>query len=356
MNMFDFDLFSTSAHSDRIERKVITKSELHDIKKQSTPWIEKYRPRRIDDIVLDTHVMTEIKNIIEKKDMPNIILTGLPGTGKTTTIGCIAYGLYGKYYKTAVLELNASDDRGIKSVQNDVATFCNSLLVYRDEDKNKYSRHKLIILDEADNITEKAQHLISNMIEKYHNTTRFAFTCNTSSDIIESIQSRCRILRYVRLDPEKISQRLTFIADREGVEYDDNGMIEIASISQGDLRNAINILQLAYNRYGTINVDSVNSVCENPSSVILKDIMQHCIEKNFKYAVTHTLELKGKGYSGSDIILGMIRTLKLPICVNMDESEKIKLLSVICESAYNISKGVDTDIQLVGCIADMCKN
>lgn len=341
--------------SEEVESFNEMSKKLKEVRRESTPWIEKYRPRKIDDIILDKYVMIEVKNFIERKDMPNIILTGTPGIGKTTTIKCLAFAFYGKYYKNAVLELNASDDRGIKSVQNDVAKFCNSLLSYRQEDQNKYSKYKLIILDEADNITDKAQHLISDMMGKYHHSTRFAFTCNTSSDIIESIQSRCRILRYTRIGVDRIVERLNKISAIEAVSYDNDGLFEIANACQGDMRTAINLLQLTHNRHGNITAENVSNICEKPQPLIIKDILKHCLSGEFKHAVKKTLELKSTGYSGSDIVLSVIRALKLPIMDDIAEQDKIKIMNTIGLSAYNISKGVDTDIQLIGCIADLCR-
>src|ERR1700744_3148564 len=166
-----------------------------------TPWIEKYRPKSIYDLILDKKMFDKIKKIIDDKDMPNIIIMGVPGIGKTTTIKCIARGLFGKFVNDAVLELNASDDRGIKAVQETIMNFCKKKLDLNEDDNGdqckiipkikKYADHKIIILDEADNMTIKAQSQINNLMEKYHKTTRFAFTCNISEDIIESIQSRC---------------------------------------------------------------------------------------------------------------------------------------------------------------------
>ena len=163
---------------------------------KTIPWIEKYRPKTLDDLIVDEITLTKLRSIIERSDMPNIIITGMPGIGKTTTILCLAHSLLGKYYKDAVLELNASDDRGIKTVQNTINSFCKKKM----QIAKNVRKHKIILLDEADNMTEKAQKLIGNLMEKYGETTRFAFTCNTSNDINETIQTKCIILRYKRIN------------------------------------------------------------------------------------------------------------------------------------------------------------
>ncbi len=191
-NVGDLDISGfTEQQSKQINKKI----------KQQLPWIEKYRPKTIDDIYLDTYTSIKMKKIIQDKNMPNIILTGMSGVGKTTTIKCIASGLYGIYADRVVLELNASDERGSKTADELIAGFC-KLKYDIPKTTEKYAQHKLIILDEADNLTEKAQHLINKKMEEYHSSTRFAFTCNNSTGIISAIQSRCIILRYVNIKIE----------------------------------------------------------------------------------------------------------------------------------------------------------
>lgn len=320
----------------------------------SLPWIEKYRPRKTMDIVLEPNVRREILNILTNRDLPNIIITGTPGVGKTTTLLCVASQLYGKYFPDAVLEINASDDRGIKTVQTTMTEFCSSVLGYRDDDAKKYAPHKLIILDEADNITEKAQHLIGTLMEKYHATTRFAFTCNTSSYIIGSIQSKCKILRYMRIDNSQIIARLKYILDVEKVKYDDDGLQNIAYMASGDMRHAINLTQMTYDSFNSVYVHNVDSICTLPQPFFIRKILMNCLKKNFKDSLKQIYDLKYSGYTGSDILLGIIGTLKLPLTSDIIEKDKIRLLNIVCTYLYNISKSMDTDIQISGCIAELC--
>ena len=156
------------------------------------PFSDKYRPKRLNELIIDDIIYNKLKNIIDSKDVPNMIFTGKSGVGKTSSIHCIARSIYPKSGLDAVIESNASDDRGIKFVQDTIQNFCKRKIIYQDG----YAKHKLIILDEADNITPKAQRLINSIMENNPNT-RFVFTCNTSSDIIESIQSRCIIIRFI---------------------------------------------------------------------------------------------------------------------------------------------------------------
>ena len=153
------------------------------------PWVEKYRPKVSNDIILDNFMKQKINKILELKSIPNMIITGEPGTGKTSTIICLSKEIYNeKDFYEYVLELNASDDRGLTIINNKILPFCKK--------KTKNNIIKLIILDEADSITTKAQNLLSNIISEYRKNTRFVFICNDCTQITESIQSRCMIIKY----------------------------------------------------------------------------------------------------------------------------------------------------------------
>jgi replication factor C subunit 2/4 len=320
------------------------------------PWIEKYRPRTIEELILDDQLLLKIKKFIADKEMPNIIITGSPGVGKTTTIKCIAKGLLGKHANNAVLELNASDDRGIKAVQDTIMNFCKRKLDLNEDSNVKlFAEHKIIILDEADNMTENAQAQINNLMEKYHDTTRFAMTCNNSQYIKESIQSRCIILRYKKLTNLQIIERLKFICSKENISYQPKALETLAFISQGDIRCAINNLQRAY--FGTdikqqLTSDMIFTICDRPQPVVIQELFNHCKNKNFIEAHKIADKLHACGFSDYDIILGMLNILRLSDIV-LEESVKIKFAEVIGKSAIIVSKGLDNSVQLSACIANM---
>ena len=317
------------------------------------PWIEKYRPMRITAILLESNVRDEIMRMVEEKDTPNLIITGRPGIGKTTTIKCLARTLYGEYYDQSVLELNASDDRGIK-IEIDIARFCRSLSYIPDKNKHKHPSHKLIILDEADNITEKAQHIISKLMGLYQDTTKFAFTCNTSYNIIEIIQSRCKIIRYQKVNVDKITLRLEDVCELEKVPFEQDGLEYVAELCDGDMRCALNILELTFRRHKHVTKDAISDVYDKPQRQVLRNIIDACLKKNIKQSLKLTKLLKNKGYTGTDIASGLFSTLKSKHCSDIDEYVKLQLCEPVCETTYIISNGLDTDLQLFNCIMKLC--
>ena len=313
------------------------------------PWIEKYRPNKINSILLEDNVRNEINRIVNDKEIKNIIITGKPGIGKTTTIKCLAKQMYNKYYDQFVLELNASDDRGIK-IEQDIINFCKILINIKEEDKKIYPKHKLIILDEADNITDKAQNIISKLMGTFKDTTRFAFTCNTSYNIIESIQSRCNIiLRYKRVSNERIMLRLKDICDIENIEYDDNGIYSICELADGDMRSALNFTELIYRKHKIINNNSVSDISDKPHKDELILILRYCCNNDHKNSLLFSNNLKKKGYSGIDILTGFFNILKNDI-IDIKNNIKIIMSEIIHETLYNISKTSDCDIHLYFCI------
>ena len=328
----------------KVKKKVDKKANIPDTT-LNTPWVEKYRPVNIEDLVLDNSTLNKIKKIINDKNMPNIIITGVPGVGKTTTILCIAKNLLGKHFREGVLELNASDERGVKTVQEPIEYFCKKEIFF---DKN-YAQHKIVLLDEADNMTTKAQQSIKNLMTNYYDTTRFAFTCNNASDIIEAIQSRCIIFKYNKLTNEQISKRLKKVCEVEKVPYTEEGLKAIITTSQGDLRKALNNLQLTYNGYTNVIPENVYKLCDKPHPLIIQNIFLECKKKNISKALEYLNELI-IGYSSYDISLSMITTLKDMDPKLIDEATRIKYLKEVSRTCLIISKGINSPLQLSGCL------
>ena len=330
------------------KKKKSRSTKLLNDPKNSIPWVEKYRPQAINDIIVNDFIRMKINNIIKDKSMPNLIITGSPGTGKTSTVLCIAKKLLADNYDEGVLELNASDDRGLNMINNNIMHFCKK--------KMDSVNHKIIILDEADSITSKAQNLLNNIIEAYVKNTRFAFICNDSSKITESIQSRCMIIRFPRLDNISIRQRIEYICKKENIKYDNQGLEAINFAANGDIRQAINNLESVYNTYEEITKDSVFKICDKPKPHIIKGIFDYCSQSNIKDAIQNMIHLKNLGYSANDILLTLINMLKDNYEIDIDEDQKIKFMKNISSTYIKVNDGTDTLLQLTGCISKMCNN
>lgn len=190
------------------------------------PWIEKYRPEFLRDVVGNSEAISRLSAIAKVGNLPNIILTGPPGIGKTSSILCLAREMLGESYKNAVLELNASDARGIDVVRNKIKMFAQKKVTLPP------GKHKIIILDEADSMTSAAQQALRRTMEIFSSTTRFALACNNSTKIIEPIQSRCAILRFSRLQDAEVLTRLQQICAAERVTFDAGGLEAIIFIAE----------------------------------------------------------------------------------------------------------------------------
>lgn len=235
------------------------------------PWVEKYRPLLLPDIVGNREAVERLIAIAQTGNLPNIILAGPPGIGKTTSVLCLAREMLGESYKNAVLELNASDSRGIDVVRNKIKMFAQKKVTL------PAGKHKIIILDEADSMTAAAQQALRRTMEIYSSSTRFALACNNSTKIIEPIQSRCAILRFTKLSDAEVLSRLQYVTKHESVDYEQAGLEAIIFIAEGDMRNALNSLQSTVSGFGYVNADNVFKVCDQPQPTKVKQIIEKLV-------------------------------------------------------------------------------
>ncbi|GAA5892599.1 replication factor C subunit 4 [Sporobolomyces salmoneus] len=311
------------------------------------PWVEKHRPRVLSDIVGNVETIERLKVIAREGNCPHIIISGSPGIGKTTSVLALARELLGDHYKEGVLELNASDERGINVVRERIKTFAQKKVTL------PLGRHKLIILDEADSMTSGAQQALRRTMELYANTTRFAFACNQSNKIIEPIQSRCAILRYSRLTDKELLKRLMEICEIEKVPHNADGLTALIFTSEGDMRQAVNNLQSTYSGFGFVGPSEVFKVCDQPHPLKVQQLIKDCIKSEVDQAMLKLEDLWDYGYSAVDIVSTLFRVVK-----GMDQmQEKIKLefIREIGFTHMRILEGVSTVVQLGGLIARLCR-
>jgi replication factor C small subunit len=322
------------------------------VNEEALMWVEKYRPKTLDEVV-DLHdIVNSLKAFMRNpKTMPHLMLSGIPGTGKTTVALCIAHELFGQDWRSFTLELNASDERGIDTVRDRVKDF------------SRYSRtgfgnvpFALIILDESDQMTGPAQTALRRIMETSSRTSRFILICNQSSKIIEPIQSRCAIFRFSKLDRTAMKEQLECIAKKEKVNLAPEAAEAIVNYSEGDLRHAINALQTAaaYKEGGAIDEKTVLQVIGEASPKQVQMMLNKAINGDFMEARKVMYDLMGAfGFSGSEIIRQMQRELFKISYITAEQ--KAELSNILGEYDFRLTQGANSDIQLSALLAQFAK-
>ena len=312
-------------------------------------WVEKYRPFKLDDIVNQKEIVESLKNLMkEPAEMPHLLFTGPAGVGKTTTALCMSRQLLGEDWKRDTLELNASDERGIKMVRERVKEFAAVIKIRTTErDERKF---RIIILDEADEMTSEAQTALRRIIEDSSETTRFVIICNYLSQIIEPIQSRCAIFRFKRIEKDTVEDHLKWLCKKEGIKYDDKGISQIFDSTNGDLRHSINILQSA-SVMGSISVSNVLASLGLTGKSKVNDIIKLAMSGKFNDARIKLLELTAVyGMSEFDFLkyaYDAVYSLKL--------AHPEDFASLIAEYDYRLTHGSHPDIQLTAFLAQLSR-
>jgi replication factor C small subunit len=322
----------------------------------SLMWVEKYRPKRIEQIVNQKDIIISLTNLIKKpNEIPHLLFAGPAGVGKTTTALCLSMELLGEEWKRDTLELNASDERGIKMVRERVKEFAAVIkLPSGTNEKGEYSNknekpYRIIILDEADEMTSEAQTALRRIIEDSSKTTRFIIICNYLSQIIEPIQSRCAIFHFTRLEEENVLEYLRMICKQENIDFQEEALSKIYRFTEGDLRHSINILQTA-SGYGHVSIKNVTSAMGLSGKAKVGEVIRLALIGKFNDARTKLLELLFVyGLSDTDFFKYTYQEIKDMDIKNIDE-----IMSIMAEYDYRLSVGAHSEIQLTAFLAQLC--
>jgi replication factor C subunit 3/5 len=306
------------------------------------PWIEKYRPSKLESIKSQDYVRMSLEKLIEKNTIPHLLFFGSPGTGKTSTILACIKELERKGYVVSKLELNTSDQRGINTVRKKIKEFASTRSFFKNG-------LKIIILDEADSMTNIAQCALRRIIEKYSKNVRFCIICNYINKIIPAIQSRCMKFRFSLLSDDEIKIKIKVIAENENIDISDNGIQTIVELSNGDMRKAINILQSIPLLYKGTNINDFNirTCLGYPTKNMVNTTFDILISKetlNNKYVQINCL-IKDNGV----LLRDLIQCLHKKLLNNRNKFKKNNLIDIFKMFAlieFNLTLNVDENIQL----------
>ncbi|KAA3453789.1 replication factor C subunit 5 [Gossypium australe] len=332
-----------------------------------TPWVEKYRPQSLADVaahrdIKDKRWRNEVSDfelfvflfysfdrLTSENRLPHLLLYGPPGTGKTSTILAVARKLYGSQYRNMILELNASDDRGIDVVRQQIQDFAST----QSFSFGAKSSVKLILLDEADAMTKDAQFALRRVIEKYTKNTRFALICNHVNKIIPALQSRCTRFRFAPLDPIHVTERLKHVIQAERLDVPDSGLAALVRLSNGDMRKALNILQSTHMASQKITEEAVYLCTGNPLPKDIEQISYWLLNESFAESFKRVSETKTrKGLALIDIVREVTMFV---FKIKMPSDVRVQLINDLADIEYRLSFGCNDKLQLGSLIAIFTK-
>ena len=313
---------------------------------ENKPWVEKYRPRLLDDVVNQEGIIKRLKQFVKDKSMPHIIFAGPAGTGKTTSALAMVRELFGnkKAINITYLELNASDARGIDVIRTYIKDFA------RAKPPSDIF-FKILILDEADNMTAPAQQALRRTMEKYTRNCRMILICNYSNKIIPPIQSRCVVFRFSSLRNEDIKNRVKFVANKEDISVSPDGLNALVDVSKGDCRRAINYLQSCGTISKNIDQDVVFRVAGEVPPERIREVLKTALKGQLQFSLKLLNDITREyGLSGINIVKNLHREI---YDLDVSEDVKIELTKILAEFEYRLSQGGTEEIQLQALLANI---
>lgn len=355
------------------------------------PWVEKYRPKTLDEVKSQEHATETLRRMVNASNLPHLLMYGPPGTGKTSTILALARELFGpELFSSRVLELNASDERGISVIRDRVKSFAQQALIHAPAAKSYREKYpcppfKIIILDEADSLTQDAQGALRRTMEIYSKITRICLCCNYVTRIIDPISSRCSKFRFKALEGGQAKERIKEILTAENVKYDEGVIEKALKVSDGDLRRAINLLQSAARLVGATpdtdgaatqgrkskmvtddedeemmdadsalksrnavkisDIDEISGIFPPQLTDRLLKVLQKGNDNNYKRVASEITEITASGYSANEVLLSLYNKIIFDDLV--DSKKKYKLTQIFSEMDKRLIDGVDEHITML---------
>jgi len=304
-------------------------------------WLEKYRPRTLDEVVGQEDIVERLKSYVKSGNLPHLLFAGPPGTGKTTCAIALARGLFGDTWKSQFFEMNSSDERGIDVVRNKIKEYARMVPLG--------GSFNVLFLDECDHLTGDAQAALRRTMEMYTKSSRFILSANYSSRIIEPIQSRTAVFRFRPQKPEAIRTYLARIAHAEGLKVSEKAVDALVYVASGDMRKAVNALQVAASISTTIDEETLYKTASTARPEEVRKLIETSLAGDFlgaRDALDHLLI--EYGLSGEDILRQIHRTV---FEVSLPDAYRVKLVDTVGEVEYRLVQGSNERIQLENLLA-----